>query len=217
MDMIKPVCDPKYLPNYKELLGACMKFHANSMNMRNTILWHAMIGKEEAPIFELWNSDYIDGLADYLRSVNAHTIVEVGAGNGRLTHFLKKRLPGVRIFAIDDFSWKIKPVFRVGNMSISAALNKYRPDIVISSWMPYMHDWTPIFRGCSSVKEYILIGETDGGCCGSDDTWNTENHKRDGFARRNLDHLSVMQICRTDYFDFDSDYRHSRTVAFYRR
>lgn len=51
-------------------------------------------------------------------------------------------------------------------MDYKEALKKYKPDIVISSWMPYTEDWTKDFRTFSSVKEYILIGEPDNGCCG---------------------------------------------------
>ena len=53
-------------------------------------------------------------------------------------------------------------------------MKKHSPDIVIFSWMPYQEDSSKDIRKFDSVQEYILIGETDGGCCG--DEWETWGH-----------------------------------------
>ena len=96
--------------------------------------------------------------------------------------------------------------FPVEKISHLDALNKYKPDIVISSWMELGQDWTSSFRACSSVQEYILIGEADSGVCGRLwETWGVGSRSRgkrrrppfeqDGFTRHNL---FVPQIGRTD-------------------
>ena len=223
-EAVKIVSDPHCLPTYDELVKACLKFEINSKNMDNCLLWWAIIDKKEAPVFEIWNSDYLDLFSKYLASVKPKVIVEVGAGNGKLSHNLRQRLPEVKIVATDDASWNIEPVFAVENVEIVEALDKYCPDVVISSWMPYQHDWTPLFRACKSVKEYILIGETDSGCCGSEETWGysengTASYKQEGFIRKDLEELERLQVCRTDHlcFEYGRTYRHSGTVSFARK
>jgi hypothetical protein len=95
--------------------------------------------------------------------------------------------------------------------------------------MPYQEDWTKDIRMCDRVKEYILIGETDYGCCG--DHWETWGkswpwgvddeggekippYEVDGFGRKDLDELSDLQVCRTDS---PGNYHHSKTVSFKRK
>ena len=90
--------------------------------------------------------------------------------------------------------------------------------------MPYQTDSTKDFRSCPSVKEYILIGETDHGCCGHPwetwgVTWDFKDHDQtpyqvDGFERFDLQDLRGLQICRTDQL---LDWRHSETVSFRRQ
>lgn len=66
------------------------------------------------------------------------------------------------------------------SLDVKDALNKYNPDIVITSWMPKDCDFTPYYRDTQSVKEYILIGPE---CvCG---TWNSW-HDSTGFRNENI-------------------------------
>jgi hypothetical protein len=107
--------------------------------------------------------------------------------------------------------------------------------IVICSWMPMGIDWTQEMRD-NQVDEYILIGECDDGNCG--DNWFTFGnphfnyelltqvedssfdeallsnvtapYKIDGYARKDLDELSLLQYSR-----FDSNVScSSKTVSF---
>lgn len=100
-------------------------------------------------------------------------VLEVGAGEGRLSHFLQEvinqKASGViEVKATDDYS-KIQPVYEVKQMDYREALN-HQPDIVICSWMPPARDWSQAFRGTSSVREYLLIGEENKDC-GAPATW----------------------------------------------
>jgi hypothetical protein len=206
--------EAEYLPTYREVVEFC-----RNMQQGLSLEWYKL--REEQHMYELHNRDYIDALAKIL--IPYKNILEVGAGDGRLSHFLRQRLPESKIVAIDNGSWKIEPAFSVETMEIDEALEKYKPDLVISCWMPYSADWTPLFRQCNSVRGYVLIGETDGGCCGCESLWfgQTEGEEpgyiKDGFVRHNLDELRKLQICRTDYYyDLDDDWRHSSTVLFLR-
>ncbi|GIW66934.1 MAG: hypothetical protein KatS3mg095_0832 [Candidatus Parcubacteria bacterium] len=96
--------------------------------------------------------------------------------------------------------------------------------------MPYKVDFTADFRATSTVKEYILIGEADGGCCG--DPWltwgrcvfsydeerrkETPPYKKDGFEKIYLHDISFKQICRTDMTPSSSIRSNSLTVSFKR-
>jgi hypothetical protein len=51
-------------------------------------------------------------------------------------------------------------------LDAAAAINKYSPSIVICQWMPPNTDLSAHFRANPSVREYILLGETDSGICG---------------------------------------------------
>lgn len=185
--------------------------------------------------FELWNQEYISGLAEYLtgRLKGSNTILELGAGDGRLTNFLSrqskldKRMAGFKFIATDTGEWGLQQKFQVETVkSNQAALDKYNPDLVICSWIPYEMDFTGEIRATASVQEYIVIGE-EGGACGDDwKTWGfrfVEDRKvyppdspyaSDGFTRQDLADLRQFQVCINDQYP---DKTHlSRTVAFIR-
>jgi hypothetical protein len=129
-------------------------------------------------IFEILNREYVNALADYLQQrademypAKPITVLEVGAGTGRLSHFLheaiqkKKTGPDsqINIVATNKDSGSnvsVETPQGVEDLDYREALLKYKPDIVISSWMPFQ-DWTGAMRSTPSVQEYILIGEPD--------------------------------------------------------
>ena len=111
--------------------------------------------------------------------------------------------------------------FPVEKISYADALDKYKPNVVLVSWMELGQDWTEAFRACPSVDEYILIGEADSGVCGRlRETWGAPAHRapqrppaymRQGFARTELE---LPQVGRTD--DPWSRRSRSSTVVFRR-
>ncbi len=93
--------------------------------------------------------------------------------------------------------------------------------------MPQDEDWTEEIRKCRNVKEYILIGKADLGRCGHPwKTWdipiNSDKddvilpYRKEGFKRIDLEHLSVYQICRSDFYSNGKWHHHSSIVAFVR-
>ncbi|MDI6603285.1 MAG: hypothetical protein QME57_04235 [Patescibacteria group bacterium] len=233
-ELRKKLRDPNFLPSHKEIRKAFADWEQ----------WMEFCFDKENPVFEFLNEEYLNALADYfvgkIQEYGASeekplVILEIGAGNGRLSHFLQQKLeeraPGqTKVVATDSGEWRLKRDFPVEQLKHDEAMKKYSPDIVIVSWMPYLQDSSKDIRKCPSVKEYILIGETDGGCCG--DPWETWGqpwllwdeddeggekippYEADGFEREDLDELSDLQICRTDE---PGRYRHSRTVSFKRK
>jgi hypothetical protein len=148
--------------------------------------------------FEFLTADYVGALASYvagrarLASSKGEqrqlTVLELGAGSGRLSHFLRRQLRVLshgndcpcRVVATDSGGWKLKGAGQLADtegfipvekLAFSNALKKYQPDFVIVSWMPMGQDWSAAIRSTPSVLEYVLIGEADDGSCG--DNWKT--------------------------------------------
>lgn len=233
-ELIQKFNDPSYLPRHEDIEKA---FKDDSKLYEK---WFKFCFNKEKPVFELINREFIEALGDYLikrakeLSDNSHdetiVILEVGAGSGRLTHFLKenieKKATGTKIkfIATDSGDLGIKSIYPVEDqVKYQDAIKKYDPKIILVSWMPFEEDWTKDFRDSKSVEEYILIGEANGGCCG--DKWKTwgcqsyfDNDKKspyeeEGFAKNKLDDISRHQICRADD---PGKYGCSSTVSFRR-
>jgi len=229
-EMREKLRDPSYLPSYEALSKHFEKLGGfGDYDDPEWMQWRDLAFGKENPIFEIWTKEYIHAFGSYLAQrveelggteENPTVILEVGAGNGRLTHFLQEKMnelvPGkVKVVASDSGGWKIPPTFLVENVPHNEALAKHKPKIVIFSWMPYQYDCTADIRAAESVDEYILIGEADGGCCG--DEWQTwgqnwtfdeeererrENqpapYEADGFEKVYQNDLSDLQLSRTN-------------------
>lgn len=228
--------DPNFLPNHEQITKTFIDdWHE----------WYKFCFDKENPVFELFNDEYLNAFADYfvgrIQETGANkkrplVILEIGAGNGRLSHFLQQKLeeraPGqTKVVATDSKAWTLKSDFPVEQLNHDDAMKKYSPDIVVFSWMPYKEDSTKDIRKFDSVQEYILIGETDGNCGDAWETWGQSwlcdeddkddkddedgekipPYEADGFEKEDLGNLSKLQICRTDD---PGSYYHSRTVSF---
>ena len=168
--VLEKLRDPNYLPSSQDI------FLAFGRNLGRK--FQEFCFDDEHPVYEFLNSEHLTALSDYfaLRSSDLGAtsekpliILEVGAGNGRLSHFLREKLGEdekglVEVIATDANVSKdtnpygISPVFPVEHITTDEALRQFNPDIVICSWMPYRADWTPVFRATKSVKEYVLLG-----------------------------------------------------------
>ena len=225
--------DPNFLPKHEQITKA----------FRSWEEWYYFCFDKENPVFEFFNEEYLNAFSDYfVGKIQEHgaskerplIILEIGAGNGRLSHFLQQKLEErapaqTKVVATDSGAWALKSDFPVEQLKHDEAMEKHKPDIVVFSWMPYQEDSSKDIRKFDSVQEYILIGETDGGCCGDEwETWGQSwswgeddeggekipPYEVDGFEREDLDDLSDLQICRTDSH---GSYYHSRTVSFKRK
>ena len=211
------------------------------------------------PRYEVFTAEHVTALAAYLLqrrgaydvslSHRPLRVLEVGAGDGRLAAHLGaalRRLGGagnVELTATDSDERGLRAaspaaaLVRVAPCDASL-LAAEQPDVVVACWQPFGVDWTASFRACAAVREYVLIGEADGGICGrpwetwgfrgrnggssSDDDEDDDESGRvvaapyeaDGFMRVDLPELSRWQLCRTD--ERWRSRGASRTVAFVR-
>ena len=241
----KMIKDPVYLPTFEE---AKTLLYGYDDSCGNGFRCGVDGDNQSNVIFELFTAEYISALGDYLkqrvdelnRNGQPVTILEVGAGRGKLTYSLREYLTDLfepdtmpRLVATDDFSWGQEVSFPVEDLDYRDAIQKYSPQIIIQSWMPCEEDFTGTFRRCDSVEEFILIGEGPEGCCGDscpilwremDDEGeappnpNYTFRDSDGFIGADLEQLSKYQVCRTDYVvDPEKLAGHSCTYSFKRQ
>jgi len=89
--------------------------------------------------------------------IGRRTCLEIAAGDGTLSRFLKQR--GTPVTATDDYSWQHSIPYPewVKKMDAKEALSQYSPEVVICSWPPAGNAFErQIFR-TRSVQLYILI------------------------------------------------------------
>jgi hypothetical protein len=141
--------------------------------------------------FQILNDEFISSLSKEILDIIKNllkpniTILEVGAWNGRLTYFLRKNLvrknikKKVALIATDNHSRfdaedpyiyvrKIHWI-PVKEYDIKKSIEKYNPNIIISSWMPDNIDWTEDFRNNESIQSFILIWNPEE--CGNRESW----------------------------------------------
>jgi len=236
-ELIKKFKDPAYLLTVEEVTQAFKDEDYNDFEW----IWSKFFSlKEKNPVFELLTKEFVESFSNYLeariqelspKDGSPVTILEVNAGNGRLTHFLKQRLdnkvPGKFVItATDSYSgeFDITPFFPVEAIDYKKALQIHKPQIVISCWMPYATDFSQDFRSTPSVQEYIVIGENEvvgdpWKTWGLEDTYTEDKNElppfeKDGFEKNELKGQVTGQICRTDD---PGEYFHSSTVSFRRK
>ncbi len=136
--------------------------------------------KGQNPIYQIYTKELIDGIAQQIlnlsdeleqRTGRRPRIVEIAAGDGRLTKALHKR--GIDIAATDDNSWSLSgDVERMDGIEAAQ-----KADIVLASWLPKK---SPLdlevlkIVAADTDKSFILIGGQNmggGNITGSDAFW----------------------------------------------
>ena len=153
-----------------------------------------------ANLYQIWTRESVRCLVTSLRHANARIVLEVGAGDGRLVRALSHLGDSpYTVVGQDDGSWA--GTHHVGSAvtslrieSIDQSLMTVQPDTVIVSWMPYQTDWTPLFRACPSVRQYLVIGEDEGGCTGIESVF----HPPDPWCIRRVPSFQPVAASRTD-------------------
>ena len=84
--------------------------------------------------------------------------VEIAAGDGALTRFLRRH--GASVTASDDYSWsgKINYPAEVLNCDAHTVLRQENPEVVLCSWPPAKNRFEEHVFRTNSVQRYIVIG-----------------------------------------------------------
>lgn len=106
-------------------------------------------------IYCFYSGALVEALDEMIAS---RSCLEIGAGDGTLTRFLKDR--GVQITATDNHSWKnaVDYLEAVIKLDAREALANYTPEVVICSWPPSQNDFERYVFNTPSVQLYIVIG-----------------------------------------------------------
>lgn len=150
-------------------------------------------------VYQLPNVEFIQGLSNKIRDIEAETILEVGAGRGIISRYVSKLL-NRKIILTDSYGWwensghiKHMECDGVLKRTYIEAIEEFEPDLIIASWIPYNECWTKDFRKYPFVKGYILIGEREGGATGCLEDWDTD------WKIQRLKNVSSRGISKTDH------------------
>lgn len=227
--IVERLRDLYHLPKFEEVVTDIRKLFTLKSRLANYEEFQKFFQIEG--IHEFLTEEYIAAFGDYLAkrikelgatSNRPITILETGAGNGRLAYFINEYFANNRpeeadlfnYIAVDNKSWDRRRLFKtqqemvpIEQMNYGEALRKYNPDVVITSWMPSNRDWSAVYRSTPSVKEYILIGYSF--LTGKQEqTWSHEHYdkyiggkeKRGDFEKVELDNVSKWQVSFIDEF-----------------
>jgi len=161
-------------------------------------------------IYQILNREFNDALAEEIKKLELRPILEVGAGNGELAAVLRAR--GIELQTVDDYSEPLTQRAVHGaqpeKMDYRAALRRYKPKLVLCSWMPDGENWMADFMACDSVQAFILIGAAD---------WLPRTDPA-GWRSRVLVEPNKWSLCRLDNgVDFERPdlwWRHSKVYIF---
>ena len=168
--------------------------------------------KNNRPIFQVFSEEFINDIAGIvnrkLLETEGKSVLEIMAGDGKLSEFLKPKINGTLI-ATDNMVWTsiIYPDF-IEKLGAKEAIKKYNPDIIIMCWEPYMSN-----LGVNLVKEghtLLWIGEGSGGCCGNFEY----DEGEDIGALGGIYFGSNFTLARTDYVDDYGLGRHTDIILF---
>lgn len=93
--------------------------------------------------------------------IGDRTCVEIAAGDGTLSRFLRE--VGVDVVATDDLSWAsvIDYPADVVKESARSSLQKRAPQVVLCSWPPTDNDFERLVLSTPSVQLYVVLSSTD--------------------------------------------------------
>jgi len=159
-------------------------------------------------IFQFYSEEFIDSLVGTIKGIGAERIVEVGAGDGCLSHFL--RMGGIDIITADNYSWPDQDFPEsVEKLSHMEALKKYDPDLVVVCWEELYGTYSLDVLDYPSVDRLLWIGEFhDGcstGCTGSEELWEFDYERAD----------NPYCLARTDSWSVKDVMKHTDVMIFY--
>ncbi|MBS3072011.1 hypothetical protein J4408_03400 [Candidatus Pacearchaeota archaeon] len=191
------------LPTFKEARQIWKYLSVKNDEDFNHLSWGELLSR--AKILNVHTYELINGLARVIEQIGEQPIIEICAGDARLSYHLQNR--GVQIKPIDDNSYNLSKG-KTEILSHADALKKYNPKIVLGCWVHPEEQIGFDVLDFPSVNHFIDIGEGIGGA-----TWMTNKiyTKRD-FKIKELEDLSKYCLNR-----MDRPPRQSTRITWFRR
>jgi hypothetical protein len=160
------------------------------------------------PVYFIPTPPFLRALARRIRSRGARRVLEVAAGDGHLTRALSTYAPDLRVIASDSGKWErpqarmsprerrelrgtavagIRPGAEVVRLDVRAAIDRFRPDLVLACWVPPGPLLGRILR--ASDRDVLEIG-AGSGITGDISCWRYEHDF--------CDELDALGRCRLD-------------------
>ncbi|MBI2101367.1 hypothetical protein HYT53_02045 [Candidatus Woesearchaeota archaeon] len=154
VEIMEKIKDVGRLPTYEEVQYFLRAVSENKGGIRSKL---GLIYPHDS--YSIYTGEFVDELASVIRGLNEHPIIEICAGNGKLSYHLRKR--GLEIKATDDYS--LKEIERqeelVERATHNEALRRHQPRIVLGSWIPNQTRIGFDVLGFPTVGYFIDIGE----------------------------------------------------------
>ncbi len=193
----------KYLEDYQALISEADSFFFDNEayrkihSLEKTLIMVSKLMQQglytpyvdKRGLFTINTFEFFEILKSVIEQNLSTKILELGAGDGSLSAFLNEKY-GTKIKAVDDFAYGRKleginsvladrPSYElVENLKLAEALEKYEPELVISSWLVNpkynMGDDCKILD-FPSVKKYLWIGDNTKRFSSSPELWNRKD------------------------------------------
>jgi len=170
---------------------------------------------ERLEIYQLPTAEWVDALAGAILPLGAERPVEVGAGSGELGRALIER--GIP-FALTDpagtgsagpdpegGSVRLGGVERLGARE---ALERHRPDLVLSCWLPFDSGAEEMILADPGVRWYLAIVQTGPGFAGSGALW-----RNPAWRAAPIGEADRWSVSRSDYLSEVTADEHARHGA----
>lgn len=145
------------------------------------------------------NRPLVQQLAAFLCGLSARPVLEVCAGGGRLA--LALREVGVDVIAVDSDPGVSPAVFSppVVRATAAEALGRFRPSVVLGSFVPVDSGIDEQVMRFPSVEHYVVLGARLGGVFGTAALW------RSGWRAQRLEAICRYMTTRHDVYLGDPD------------
>ena len=147
-----------------------------------------VVACEQADAFVVLNEQFVDALACVLAELCSGPIVEVCAGSGELSDALRKR-------SVDVIATDVDPPAEttVVRADAAEALSRYRPSVVLGSFVPFDAGIDELVSAESCVDQYVVVNARLNGVLGSTCLWQDQT-----WHATQMDAVSRCMICRYD-------------------
>ena len=142
---------------------------------------------EREGIFQLPTAEWADAIAGTIAPLGAERPLEVGAGSGVFGRALIER--GVSIRLTDPAgAGDVEP------LGVAEALERHRPDLVLSCWLPIDLGAEKIIFAHPGVRWYLAVVQTGPRFTGSEALW--ADH---GWRSRRIEAADRWSVSRSDF------------------